>query len=310
MKTKPGSLLPALSLGLILVATSPLLAAPMTSGNYTFQFDLAGGDRDYNFGSRPTTGQFDVNNLATFQAQSSGASGHFVGTVTNATTWALLNDPQPTVINASAPTGSDNFIVSSGATLTLRTFALSLSSGTSGDLAYGGFLFGLNGTGNTASGFAAVLRRTVGTNAISGLEIRNFTSGALGTVIASSSNFTYDGSADVFLSLQASATSYSFSVFANASISGSGNDSARLSSADFATATPLAITSGGALAGFSDGYTGLLFVDTGAAAAGSIDVGNFQLQVVPEPGSLAMVLLGLGAAAIFRRRRLRAAVKA
>lgn len=290
---------------------SPLSHAQMVTGNYTFQFDRSGTpipDRDYNFGSRPTTGQFDVNNVATFQAQSSGPTGLFRGQVAETSTWALLNDPQPDIINATPPTGSADFIVSSTATLTLRTRVIGLSSGTGGDPGYGGFVFSLDGTGSTASGFAAVLRRTPGNNAISGLEIRNFTSGTLGSVVASSANFNYGGGI-VFLSLSASANSFSFSAFADSDITGSGNDASRLSSASFGSATPLASVSGLALSGYGDGYTGILFTDVGAAQ-GNFDVGNFQLAVIPEPTVAAMFLMGLGLIVMAHRRCRAASLRA
>lgn len=277
-----------------LLLTGALLAGSLTAASaatLSFDFTRTSGDRAYYFGTSQTNGTFDNASATGGYYVQSGVfkSPNINGGANPSTYWSVINDSQPDTVNASLPSGSEDFKVSSNSAFTLRTTMTGLSSGDAGVLSLGGFVIGLTDFSSTASGILAVVSRTPGSNSNCRLNFYNFTSGAVGTLITQSSTFTYAGSTAIYLDLQFAANgNYSFGVFSDSGLT-----------------TSLASVSGASLAGYNSGYAGLFYYDAGGTNVGSADYTSFSMNytAVPEPDTTAM-LAALGIAFIlFRRRR-------
>ena len=284
--------------GVLLLSVNSVDAASII-----FDFSRTSGDRAHNFGTNQTANNLsDANNTATgFYV--SGASGNlYKYSVINSSGWSILNDSQPDIVNATLPDGYEDFNVRASSPLTLRSRLTSLSSGEAGVASYGGLLFGLTDFSSTASGYIALYRRTPGSS--SSIGIYNFTNGTIGSMIAST-NLASSTDAAYFLSLSVeNSGNFVFSLYSDSSISGTGNDTARLTSSDFGTATAYASVSG-TISGYHSGYTGVYFRNDSTTQAGGVNYGNYYMDytAVPEPGVLS--LLGVGGLLALMGRRSR-----
>lgn len=256
---------PALLVGICLLSS-----AAIAQTTISFDFTRTSGDRGHYLGQHNPGGfddnssdeQWQVQGGTKIQAQREGGYA-----------WVVLNDPQPDTLNGSAPSGQDILL---GKAVTLRTRITQLSSGTVGTEGSVGFLFGLNGDGDsTADGFVATVGRLAGGSNDDILRVSTFTDGARDSQLNVVSGFNYLGNTDPhFLELVVTGSgAYELNLFADGDISGSGNDLSRLTSGDFATATPKA-TLTGTLTGYTTGFVGLYFEDedvsTGIANLGNL----------------------------------------
>jgi len=287
-----------------LVAASALAAStmPADAASLVFDFSRTSGDRAHYFGTNQTANSMsDANNTATgFYVSSTG--NVFKYSVQNSSGWSLVNDSQPDIVNTTLPDGSETLNVSSSSPLTIRTRLISLSSGQGGVASYGGVLFGMSDSSATASGYIALYTRVPGSSASIGLY--NFTNGAIGSQIMST-NLASNSDAIYFMNLSVQNTgNFVFSLYTDASISGSGNDTSRLTSSDFSTATAYASVSG-TISGYHAGYTGVYFRNNSTTSAGGVNYGNYYMNytAVPEPGVLSLLGVGAVFAFVTRRRR-------
>jgi len=269
-------------LGVMLMAATAAHAASAT--NVLFDFTrVAPDDRQHHFGEH-NPGGFDDNSNDDYWQVQGGVRIQAQGLEIKP--WVVLNDPEPDTVNATAPSGQE---VLMGKELTLRTRITQLSSGTIDDEASVGFLFGLNGDGDsTADGFlATVVRIPGGTANDSILRVNTFTDGARAGELNSVTGFEFG--TDDFLELVVSDSTYELNLIPDSEITGSGNDTNRLLSADFDTATPRA-TLTGSLSGYEAGWVGIYFEDTGAAGHGIVNLGNFYADLVtPAAGTVVSI---------------------
>ena len=293
---------PAVMVAGFLIASSTVHAASLI-----FDFTRTSGDRSHYFGTNQTANSMsDANNTSTgFYVTSSGGGFYKYGVI-NSSGWSIINDSEPDTINASLPAGSEAFNVSASSPLTLRSRLTSLSSGSNGVASYAGLLFGLTDFSSTASGYIALYQRTPGGAGVgsSSIGIYNFTDGAIGSLITST-NLASATDSVFFLSLSVgSSGNFVFSLYSDASIAGTGNDTTRLTSADFGTATAYASVSGN-ISGYHSGYTGVYFRNDSTSQAGGVNYGNYYMNytAVPEPGVVSLLGLGGLLALVGRRRR-------
>lgn len=270
-----------------------------------YDFSRTSGDRAHNFGTNQTSGLMSDENNSNgwrvvtnqgFRFTGSNASGPI-------SAWSLVNDNEPDTVNNSLPGGSGSFEV--GSTLLMRTRILSQTSGVGGINSYGGFLFGIDDFTSSSNGFLATIERNPGGSDNGKVSLYNFSAGEIGSLINTSS-FTYGGGDILFLSFSIFGGNYELGAYADADISGSGNDISRLTSSDFSTATPVASIAG-TLAGYSSGFTGVYTAHGSTTTNGGTALGNFYLTTVPEPGTYAVLLslavLGLTVLSKKHRRR-------
>lgn len=277
---------PASLAGLIFAS----LLAPLSATTLDFDFTRGTGDRAHYFGTNQSNGNFDnLSSLTGWYVQTNAFKSPNINGGSNPSTyWAIVNDAEPDTVNATIPDGSEAFEVSSSSALTLRTTLTSLSSGDGGVPSYGGFVFGLDDSSSTGSGLLAVVSRTPGSNSASRINFYTFLDGQMGGLITQSSTFTYDGSSALYLDLQvAGSGSYSFGAFSDAAMTVS-----------------LASISGSSLSGYSSGYAGLFFHETGGANVGAANMTSFYMEFtpVPEPSTIALFAAAVTGLVILRRR--------
>ena len=266
------NLMPSGPLGTFSVAVS------LPSGNFfqAFDFSRLTGDRDSSLGTHQPSGRFDdYADPTSFQVSSS----LFLTASTTNAAWAVMDDEQPDVVNASRPTDGSglravtNFIV--------RTRIENFTSGLTGEGVGAGILFGLDGAGATANGYLARVERVPGgTNR---LYLDAFTNGRRGGNLATTlTNFSYASSTTpYFLELSVAPTNaggnWRLSLIADPEIPGTGRDPARLGSGSFATAARTAFLSG-VLTNLLPGFVGLHFEDNTLGASPNTTIGNVRFS--------------------------------
>jgi len=263
-----------------------------------FDFSASTGDRALNFGTNQISGAMSDSNLTTgFFVQSS----EFKYSGSNTSAWSIVNDSQPSTVNATLPAGSGAYNVSASSTLTLRSRITSLTSGKNGSNSYGGFVLSLDSFSSTGSGVLAVMERNPNTSAA--ISLYNLSNGALGSQIQTVA-LASNAAAIYFLDFTIGSTgAYTFNIYTDASISGTGNDPSRLTSSSFGAATPYQSLTG-TLSGYDDGYAGFYTKNTSATTNGGANFGNFYMDytAVPEPRAWSMLSLGGAVLMILRRR--------
>lgn len=264
---------------LMMLAVTAADAASAT--NVLFDFTRTSGDRQHHFEQHHPGGGFDDNSTYTrWQVQGTGIMHAQRNT---GTAWIILNDPEPDTSNGTPPSGQDVLMASQ---VTLRTRVAALSSGTAEQPGTVGFLVGLNSTNSaTADGFIFAVDRTPGGSGDDNLHVDTFVDGARAANLATGTGHHWNSQTDVhFLELVLSgAGAYDLKLFDDADISGTGNDTNRLLSADFGTASPQTSLSG-TLSGYAAGWVGVYFEDDpGGAANGGARLGNFYggLAILP-----------------------------
>ncbi|MFH1499489.1 MAG: hypothetical protein ABII82_16890 [Verrucomicrobiota bacterium] len=291
---------------LLISLVLPVLSSASTV--LSFDFSRTTGDRNHYFGTSQPGGSFDNGNANLGFYVQSGVlkSTNVNGGSSPSTYWALVDDTDPDNINVSAPSGNTALKATSDTSISMRTRITSLSSGDSGVVSQAGFLIGLSDTSSTASGWFFALQRTPGSNSSSILTVREFTNGLYGSTILSSSTFTYAGAA-TFIDFSISDTgSYTFRLFDDTTISGTGDSTTRLNSSDFGTVAAVSSISG-TISDYTAGWQGVGFLDGGGTNVGAVNFGNFQMtytSTIPEPAAASLVL---GVASFFMlayRRRL------
>ncbi len=265
-----GNITPAGTLGVFDVVIPP----PPGNFEHRFDFSLATGDRDRNFGERQPGNTFDVNSGSTNLIVTSGG---YLTASTAAKAWIILNDTSPDTLDAG-PTNANS--LKAGTNLIVRTRIENLTSGTGNEDISGGILFGLTSLGSGASGFLARVDRGIGTSQVyldqfaNGMRVANLATGVSG--------FSWGANTTpYFLELRISSdgptTNAVLKVFSDAAIPGTGGDSARLVDAAFDTQTNLASVSV-ALTNYAGGFLGLYVEDNSSTNASNPSLGNIRFS--------------------------------
>ena len=273
-----------------------LVDIPLPPGNFTYAFDFsrAIGDRDCYFGERQPVGNFDV---FTGNTDWRVVSAGYLDTTNLASCRVLLNDPNPDAVDGVAPANTAE--LKAGNNVLVRTRMVRLTSntgsGTAGESAAAGILFGVSGAGGSQAGFIARVER-LGTGANSKLIIDRFANGARSDNLASSGSFTLSSGATTpyFLELQVNAqsgqTNATLKLFADTTIPGTGSNVVRLEDAAFDTGTAIASVMT-PLTNYASGLLGLYFEDNSNGQAGNTVGGgarfdNFYVASTNIQGSI------------------------
>lgn len=287
-----------------------LIGSSLQSGRAVtllLDFEAASGDRQAQFGSGNRTGSSSVayDNTSTttgqFFVQSGSLKYQINSSYTGNSSWVVLDDAQPTVVNSTRPDGYTDFLL--GSSMVIRSRMSTLTSGVANTAASGGILVGLSDSGSSDSGLFFGIQNNVNGAGSDYLRLSNFSSGAVGTEINASSFEFGSSSTPYFMQLTLTpnvdglSTNYSFELFSDSSISGSGGDANRLLSGDFGTAVAL-VSLTGTLSStqYTSGYVAMAFSSASTNTGGQVMYDNFYIDAtaVPEPAvvySLSLAFL-------------------
>lgn len=278
-------------------------------------FEATSGDRQAQFGSGNYTGGATIYDNASsttgnFFVQGGGLKYQISSSYTANSAWLVLDDAQPTVVNSSRPSGYTEF--SYGSSMVVRSRVSTLTSGVSNTSASGGIFIGLADSGSNDSGLFFSLQNNVNGAGADYIRLNTLSSGTIGSSLNSSS-FEYGSSStpyfiELTLTPNGTSTNYTFELFADISISGTGGDANRLLSADFGTATPVASISGTLSSSqYASGYVAMAYSSTSTNTSGQVIYDNFYIDTtaVPEPATVATFTIALFGAMILHLSRRR-----
>jgi len=268
-------------------------------------FEATSGDRQAQFGSGNYTGGATVYDNASsttgnFFVQSGGLKYQISSSYTANSSWIVLDDAQPTVVNSSRPSGYTEFLY--GSSMVVRSRVSTLTSGVGGTSASGGIFIGLSDNGSSDSGLFFSLQNNVNGAGSDYIRLNTLSSGTIGSSLNSAA-FEYGSSSTPYFfeltltpNIDGTSTDYVFELFADTAISGTGGDANRLLSADFGTATSLASISGTLSSSqYTSGYVAMAYSSTSTNTSGQVVYDNFYINAatVPEPATVATLSLSL-----------------